>query len=308
MRAMTDAEPGRDRPTRLQTLAERAARAVLEADAVVALRSPAWWRRLPRTMAVVLLVVLLALAGITWRLGGVTSTAAYLLRKETRVTIPASDTIRLLAARVLARRTVPSDTLAALARQAHLLELDDPLRPPVLTAIARTTGIELPDTLTPADVLMRIDAAVARTTGRTLGPRGVIDWRPLDPYFVITLDELSGVSGVPRAVEVFNGMQPPDGLPSSEWYLDELVNAFDDPRPVPFVIVASSSGDDWGPLAMAPGDVPSHARRLPARTIGEALRIGLWGFDAYHPGDPATDPRTWWQEVARQHGLPSFGP
>ncbi|WP_396626452.1 hypothetical protein [Luteitalea sp.] len=305
---MTDTEQGRDLPARLQTLAERAARALLESDAVVAVRSPAWWRRLPRKVAVVLLVVLLALAGITWRLGGLTSTAASLLRKETRVNIPASDTIRLLAARVLARRTVPADTLAALARQAHLLEPDDPLRPHVLTAISRTTGVDIPDTLTPPEVLARVDAAAARATGRTLGPRGVIDWRPLDPYFAITLDELSGVSGVPRAVEVFNGMQPPDGLPSSEWYLDELVNAFDDPRPIPFVIVASSSRDDWGPVAMAPDDVPPHARRLPARTIGEALRIGLWGFDAYHPGDPAIDPRTWWQEVARQHGLPSFDP
>ena len=279
---------------------------MLEADAVLAVRSPAWWRSLPRKLALLALLASGALAATTWWLGGVTATAAHLLRKESAMAIPGGASLRPLAVRVLATRALPPDLLVTLMRQAHLLTVDDPLRPQLVSMIASATGTALAPTLPPEAVLARLDAAVARATGRALIGRGAIDWRPLDPYFVLTLDELAGVSGVARAAQVYNGLQPPDGLPTSEWYLDELVNAFDDPRPLPFVLVTSASGDDWGPFAMPPDEVPPHARRLEARTVGEALRIGLWGFEAYHPGDPATDPRAWWQGVARQQGLPAF--
>lgn len=303
---MADRQRDQDRPTTLQSLAEDAGEAFLESNAVVTLRTPAWWRSLPRKLGIVVLLVATALGVFTWRTGGITATAAYLLRKETRINLPASDRVRHLAARVLAMRDLPPDTLAQLARLAHVLEPDDPLHPLVLAMLVNATGVELEASLTGGQALARLDRAVARVTGKALGPRGLIDWRPLDPYFVTTLDELAGASGVARAVEVYNGLQPPDGLPTSEWYLDELVNGFDDPRPLPFVLVTSSSGNDWGPLAMAPDAVPSYARRLPASTVGEALRVGLWGFEAYHPGDPKTDLGAWWQGVARQHALPSF--
>lgn len=305
---MRDRERNEARRPAPRSLAARAVKALLEADAVVAVRSPSWWRTLPRKLALASLVVLLALAILTWRLGGLTATAAYLLRKETRINVPAADRVRLLAARMLARRDLPPDTLAHLARMAHVLALDDPLRPHVIAALVRATGVAHDPTLAPGQFLARLDVAVARLAGRALDGRGIIDWRPLDPYFVTWLDDLAGASGIERAVERFNGLQPSDGLPTSEWYLDELVNAFDDPRPLPFVLVTSSSGDNWGPLAMAPEAVPSYARRLPARTVGEALRVGLWGFDAYHPGDPGTDPTAWWEGVARQQALPSFSP
>lgn len=295
-----------DERRRRRPFSERLVASLLEANAVAALRSPMWWRSLPRKLALAALVVSGGLAATTWWLGGVTATAAHLLRKESATAIPGGASLRRLAVRVLATRALPTELLVTLMRQAHLLTLDDPLRPHIVAMIASATRTELAPTLPPEDVLARLDAAVARATGRALSGRGVIEWRPLDPYFVITLEELSGVSGVARAVEVYNGLQPPDGLPTSEWYLDELVNAFDDPRPLPFVLVTSSSGDDWGPLAMVPEEVPSYARRLPARTVGEALRIGLWGFDGYHPGDPTADPHTWWQTVARRQGLPAF--
>ena len=259
-----------------------------------------------RQLMAMAILALLGLAAVAWDAGGMGPLASRTLRKETANHVPWADALRRLSARVVARRPITPDALAHLVRLSHLVEPDDPLWPLVVHAAKRHLAIDTAPDASATTTLQAIDAAATRVLGRPLDPRlGALAWQPLDPYFVTAVERLA--DGDPaHGAEQFNSLRTPSGLPTSEWYLDELLAAFDDPRPIAFVLVADTTGAGWAPMAFTPADVPEHARRIPATTVGEALMAGLWGLDDYRPETPATPIVPWWTATARARGLPTF--
>jgi len=265
------------------------------------------WRGLMRRVAALLVLALLAFAAATYMAGGVGPMASLLLRKETRNNLPGSEWVRRAAIAVVARRPASHDTLMQLARLAHVLEPDDPLWRPVIEAAGRQLGQAVPIAGDPTATLAALDTAIAKAVGQPLEGLGVLGWQPISGYFALSIDEIASEDpGV--GAHRFNSLRTPDGLPTSEWYLDELVTAFGDPRPIAFVIVADSTGEAWRPMAFAPDQVPPHARRIRATTVGEALRVGLWGLEGYRPATPDEDVVAWWSSIARARALPTFAP
>lgn len=284
------------------SLGDRLGRAILDADPLVAARSPRWWRSLPRKVAIALALAVTAAAAATYAVGGVDATASTLLRKQTRHSLPLGDRLARLAARTLARRHPDAGITAQLARLAHTVDPDDPLWPLVVKATASAVHHPIPI----ADVkttLATLDTSAAAALGRPLDDRGVLGWQPIDPYFTQWVDDLASADSS-LAIRRFNLLRPPDGLPTAEWYLDDLIAAFADARPIAFVLVADSTGDDWGPEALPPDQVPPHARRIGATTVGEALKVGLWAAEGYRPASPDVDVAAWWSSLASSRGLP----
>lgn len=266
-----------------------------------------WLRELLWLGAKLFVLAVIAFAGVTYMVGGIGPMTSLLLRKDTARGLPAGPTVRRLALEVIDRRPSTPDVLMQLARLAHMLEPDDPLWAPVVGTASRMLGHPLPVDADHATTLAALDAATARAIDRPLGPDGVLAWRDIDPYFVVSIDELASADAAVGAHR-FNTLRTPDGLPTSEWYLDELVLAFDDARPIAFVLVADSTGDGWQPMAFPPDAVPAAARRIRAATVADALRIGLWGLERYRPATPDADVNTWWPPIAKARGLPLFTP
>lgn len=262
-------------------------------------------RRLLWLVAKLLVLGLIAFAGVTYMVGGIAPMASLLLRKDTARGLPAGPTVRRLALEVIGRRAGTPDVLMQLARLAHMLDPDDPLWSPVVGTASRLLGTPLPVDGDHAATLAALDVATARAVDKPLGPHGVLAWRDIDPYFVVSIDELASKEA-PVGAHRFNTLRTPDGLPTSEWYLDELVLALGDPRPIAFVLVADSTGDGWQPMAFPPDQVPAGARRIRAATVGDALRVGLWGLEGYRPATPGADVDTWWPPIAKARGLPSY--
>ena len=264
-----------------------------------------WLRRLARQMAVLGLIACLMFGVATYLVGGVDAMASTLLRKEIANTLPGSATIRRAALAVVARRPASPDVMKHLARMAHLLEPDDPLWSPVVHSLGAMVGQPVSHEAPPLETLAALDIATARALDEPVEGLGVLAWRDMDPFFTASVEELASPDASVGAHR-FNSMRPPDGLPTSEWYLDELVLAFGDARPIAFVLVADSTGDAWRPMAFAPDQVPAGARRIGATTVGEALRVGLWGLEDYRPPTPDADITTWWRTFAARRGLPPF--
>lgn len=264
-------------------------------------------RRLLWQVGKLLVLALIAFGAATYMVGGIGPMASLLLRKDTVRGLPAGPTVRRLALDVIGRRGATPDVLMQLARLAHMLDPDDPLWTPLVGTASRLLGHPLPVDGDHAVTLAALDAATARAVDRPLGPDGVLAWRDIDPYFVVAIDEVASTDAA-IAAHRFNTLRTPDGLPTSEWYLDELVRAFGDTRPIAFVLVADSTGDGWQPMAFPPDKVPEAARRIRAATVGEALRIGLWGLEGYRPATPDADVNNWWPPIAQTRGLPTFAP
>lgn len=266
-------------------------------------RGPTWLTRLRRRLTTLCIVLLIAIVFGIYMAGGVDPTASLLLAKET-ANAPGGSHLRKLALVVMAHRSSSPGTLKQLARLAHMLEPGDPLWASVVQTTSTLLGRPVPQGDRPT-ILAALDTAVANAVDAPLTHEGVLAWRAVDPYFVFGIEQIAG-SDAAVAAQRFNSYRTPDGLPTAEWYLDELVRGFGDRRAVSFVLVADSTGDEWRPLALPPDKVPAHARRIDARTVGEALTVGLWGLDEYRPVTPETDIATWWAEVARPRGLPAF--
>jgi hypothetical protein len=266
-----------------------------------------WWRRLVRQLIALVALAVVAFGVATYQTGGIGPMASLLLRKETHNNLPASAWVRRAAVEVVARRAPTPDVLMQLARLAHVLEPDDPLWRPVIEAAGRQLGQSVPIAGDPTATLAALDTAIAKAVGQPLEGLGVLGWQPISEYFVQSIDELASEDAAVGAHR-FNSLRTPDGLPTSEWYVDELVLAFGDPRPVAFVLVADSTGDEWTPMAFPPDQVPAHARRIRVTTVGEALRVGLWGLEAYRPATPDEDVVAWWTSIARARALPTFAP
>ncbi len=274
--------------------------------ALAFLRRP-WLRRIVVRLTWLVVLACLGFAAATYMVGGVGPMASLLLRKETRINLPGSGWVRRAAITVVARRPASEDTLMQLARLAHVLEPDDPLWRPVIEAAGRQLGQAVPIAGGPTATLAALDTAVAKAVNKPLEGLGVLGWQPISEFFALSIDEIASDDASVGAHR-FNSIRTPDGLPTSEWYLDELVGAFGDPRPVAFVIVADSTGEAWRPMAFAPDQVPPRARRIRAATVGEALRVGLWGLEAYRPATPDEDVGAWWASIARTRALPTFSP
>lgn len=263
------------------------------------------WRNAPRGAAVLAVVAALALGVAIVNTGGLDPFAARLLAPEVSVW-PAGSVIRRAAVQVVAWRDLHPETLHALVRLAHTLDTDEPLWRPVMRAAQRVLRQDLPLD-EPRDALGRLDAAASRALDRPLGPLGALGWRELDPYFVASLDEMAG-DDVVVAVERFNSLVPPEGLPTAEWYLAWLGPALADGRPIAFAIVTDGSAQIWRPVAVPPDELEAGARRIRAATVGEALAVGLWGLSRYRPASPDVDVATWWAPIAERRGLPRVAP
>lgn len=266
-------------------------------------RQARWWKRLCRRIQMLIVLAMVGIVFGVYTTGGVGPTASVLLRKET-ANAPGGPTLRRLALFVMAHRPPTPDVLMQLARLAHVLEPGDPLWTPVVQTASTLLGQPVPQGDAPA-VLAALDTAVARAVDKPLTQEGVLAWREIDPYFVIGIDQIAGPDATASA-ERWNSYRTPEGLPTGEWYLDELVRGFGDRRPLSFVLVADSTGDDWRPLALPPDKVPAHARRIDAKTVGEALQVGLWGLDGYRPATPDANIAAWWATIARPRALPTF--
>jgi len=253
----------------------------------------------------VVVVVVGALTFFIWASGGIAPAAARLLQPD-MTTLPAGESIRHAALALIARRPVSPDSLKPLVRLAHTLPPDDESWPIVLAAGAQLLGQRL-DPKTPAESLARLDAAAASALGTRLGPLGVLEWWPTDPFYVTWLNEMAGTDPS-RAAALFNGIGSREGLPSAEWYLTEVGRAFADPRPVPFVLIADTNGRGWAPRAFPPDKVPEGARRIDAPTLGEALVVGMWSLVDGRPDSPTVDVIAWWSPIARMRGLPAPAP
>ncbi len=265
--------------------------------------STTWLAKLPGRLTTIAVLLVAGVIGAAYMAGGVDGLAAMLLSKEVVHRTPGGATLRGLAVSIVERRPVRRDTLMPLVRLVHTLDPDDPSRSSVIRAASRLLSIGDVDREA-RDAIAAIDAAAARALELPLDGSSVLAWRPLDPYFVIWLDEMA--SPDPSvAAHRFNTLIPPDGLLNAEWYLDELAVAFGDGRPIAFALVADSTGDNWRPMALAPDDVPAHARRIRVNTIGEALRVGLWGVESHRPDAPDENVAAWWARTADAHGLPT---
>jgi hypothetical protein len=263
------------------------------------------WQNAPRGLAALAVVAAAALGVTIVRAGGIDPFAERLLAPEVSAW-PAGGVIRRAAVQVAAWRDLHPDTLDALVRLAHTLDADEPLWRPVMLAAQRVLRLDLPLD-EPHDALARLDVAASRALDRPLGPLGALGWRELDQYFVESLDDMAG-GDVALAVERFNGLVPPDGLPTAEWYLAWLGPALADRRPIAFAIVAVGSAEIWKPLAVPPDEIEAGARRIRAATVGEALAVGLWGLPRYRPASPDVDVAGWWTPIAEQRGLPRVAP
>ncbi|WP_291984668.1 hypothetical protein [Luteitalea sp.] len=272
------------------------------------LLAPLRWPPL-RRLAVRVLFLLVAAALLfglaTYNTGGIDAMASTLLRKEIRNELPGSATIRRGAIEVVARRPPSPDVLKHLVRMAHVLEPDDPLWSPVVHALGSMVGQPVSDDAPLLETLSSLDRATARALDMAIEGLGALAWVDMDQFSTDSVDEVASADASVGAHR-FNSMRPPDGLPTSEWYLDELLPAFGDARPVAFVLVADSTGDAWRPMAFAPDQVPAGARPIRAATVGEALRVGLWGLEDYRPPTPGADVDTWWRALAARRGLPAF--
>ena len=262
-----------------------------------------WLAKLPGRLTTIAVLLIAGVIGAAYMAGGVDGLAAMLLSKEVAHRTPGGATLRGLAVSILERRPVRRDTLMPLVRLVHTLDPDDPARDSVIRAASRLLSIGDVDGEARRD---RGDRCGRGARPGTAARRsGVLAWRPLDPYFVIWLDEMA--SPDPSvAAHRFNTLIPPDGLLNAEWYLDELAVAFGDGRPIAFELVADSTGSNWRPMALAPDGVPAHARRIRVSTIGEALRVGLWGVERHRPDAPDEDVVAWWARIADAHGLPTY--
>ena len=264
-----------------------------------------WFEKLPRRLTRIAVALIAGILIASYMAGGVDGLAATLLSKRTGHYLPGAGTLRVWAASIIERRPVVRETSMPLVRLVHTLDPEDPIRASVIRSATRLLAIPDVRPNDPPATSASIDAAAARALRLPLGPDGVLAWQPLDPYFVIWLDEMAGTDA-PAAANRFNTLRPPEGLPTAEWYIDDVGVAFGDTRPFAFVLVADSTGDDWRPKALAPDAVPAHARRIAVTTIGEALRVGLWGDDRYRPDTPDTDVAGWWRRTAEAHGLPTY--
>jgi hypothetical protein len=258
--------------------------------------------RLPRALVQLLLLAAIALVIYVVRMGGIDPATAHLLEPQVSVW-PAGGVLRRAAVTVAAYRGAHPATLMGLVRLTHTLHPDDALWRPAVIATARALGEQVSDD-DPALALQRLDVAAARALGMSLGPLGALGWREIDEYFVMWLDDLAGTDPS-LAIERFNSILPPEGLPTAEWYLAQLAPAFVDARPVGFAIVAEGSADGWLPRAVPTGEVPPGARRIPVTTVGQALRIGLWALPEYRPDSPEVDVDDWWAPIAAARRLPA---
>lgn len=263
------------------------------------------WRNAPRGLAVLVAVAAVALGVAVVNTGGIDPFAARLLAPEVSAW-PAGSVIRRAAVQVVAWRNQHPETLDALVRLAHTVDTNEPLWRPVVLAAQRVLRQDFP-LEEPRDALARLDAAASRALDRPLGPLGALGWRELDEYFVASLDDMAG-HDVALAVERFNSLVPPEGLPTAEWYLAWLGPALADGRPIAFAIVADGSTEIWKPLAVPPAALEAGARRIRAATIGEALAVGLWGLPRYRPASHDVDVAGWWTPIAERRGLPRVAP
>ena len=253
----------------------------------------------------VLVLGVIAVAAFIWAMGGVSPAAARLIQPDV-TTWPAGDTFRRAGLAVIARRPLSRDSLVPLVRLAHTLPPEDETWPRAIATAARVLNRPL-DPRTPAATLAQMDEAAASALGLRLGPLGVLEWRPIDPYFVTWLDDMAGTDASLAAAR-FNRIGSRDGLPSAEWYITEVGRAFADRRPVPFVLIADTNGRQWAPRAYPPDQVPQDARRIAADTLGETLIVGLWSFVDDRPDSPTVDVVGWWTPIAKARGLPSPPP
>lgn len=253
-------------------------------------------------MAVLLVV---GLGALVMQAGGIDPSLAYLLEPQ-RAAWPGNG-VRSLAVRVVGKRQTHPDTLRALVRMAHTLHPDDPLWRSVVTRADAVLGVGLSPDDVPLETLTRLDARAADVLGQHVGPLGVLAWWPLDPYWVMWLDELAG-DDAPLAFERYDRLSSSAGLPTSEWYLAWLALAFTDERPIPFDIIAEGFDDRWVFRAVPRGALPAGARRVDAGTVGDALIVGLWNWPEYRVTRPDVAPRVWWDEIASARRLPPAQP
>lgn len=291
-------------PANADLLKHGAASADAPAGEASSLAEVSWWNRLPQRMTRLAVLAVAALVAAVYMTGGVDATVSALLRKESLHGLPGGASVRRFVLDIAGRRSARPEVLQQLARMAHVVDPGDPLWSNVVQTAA--TLLARPLTAgTPAATLSALDAAVAEAVNRPLAADGILGWREIDPYFVVAIEEIAGTDTA-AAAHRFNSIRTPDGLPTGEWYLDELVRGFGDQRPISFVLVADSTGDDWRPMALPPDQVPAHARRIRASTVGEALRVGLWGLDDYRPETPDVDVGAWWTALAGPRGLPTY--
>jgi hypothetical protein len=258
--------------------------------------------RLPRALVQVAILAVIALVIYVVRMGGIDPATAHLLEPQVSVW-PAGGVLRRAAVTVAAYRGSHPATLMGLVRLTHTLHPDDALWRPAVNATAHALGEDVSGE-EPAVALQRIDLAAARALRMTLGPLGALGWREIDEYFVMWLDDLAGAD-TPLAIERFNRILPPAGLPTAEWYLAQLAPAFVDQRPIGFAIVAEPTADGWVPRAVPTAGVPADARRIAVTTVGQALRVGLWALPEYRPDSPEEDVDDWWAPIAAARGLPA---
>jgi hypothetical protein len=260
--------------------------------------------RLPYALLGLLLMGFALLAIGVVRAGGVDSFVAQLLQPEVEIW-PAGPLLRRAAVEVVARRPVHPDTLALLGRLAHTLAPGHALWRPVMHAAGRVLGEPLSDG-EPGAALARLDASLARALGRPLGPLGVLGWWARHEYWAMWLDDLSG-SDEALAIARFNGLRPPDGLPTSEWVLVELATALQDARPVPFAVVAEPVDGGWRPRAVARARA-NEATPLDVATVGEALAVVMAAYPEFRAPQPPADVAAWWRGHAASRGLPAVAP
>ena len=237
--------------------------------------------------------------------GGIDPSLAYLLEPQ-RAAWPGNG-VRGLAVRVVGRRQMHPDTLRALVRMAHTLHSGDDLWRSVVARSGTVLGIGLSPDDDPPETLERLDTRAAQVLGEDVTRVGVLAWWPLDPYWTMWLDDLSG-DDASLALERYNRLASSDGLPTSEWYLAWLALAFADDRPIPFDIIAEGFDDRWVFRAVPLGALPAGARRVDAGTVGDALIVGLWNWPEYRVTRPDVDPRAWWDEIASARRLPPGQP
>lgn len=258
--------------------------------------------RLPRALVQVVVMAVIALVIYVVRMGGIDPATAHLLEPQVSVW-PAGGVLRRAAVTVAAYRGAHPATLMGLVRLTHTLHPDDALWRPAVNATAHALGENVSGD-EPALALQRLDVAAARALSMSLGPLGALGWREVDEYFVMWLDDLAGTD-TSLAIERFNRILPPAGLPTAEWYLAQLAPAFVDERPVGFAIVAEPTADGWIPRAVPTADVAPGTRRIAVTTVGQALRVGLWTLPEYRPGSPEVDVDGWWAPIAAARGLPA---
>lgn len=284
-----------------QVLARTASRSIRLVRARVVVTSWAWPQVRNATLTLALLLAAGTVVFVT-QSGGLDPAAARLLRHDV-VNWPGGHVFRRLALTIVALRAARPETLGPLVRMAHTVDPDDPLWPRVLDVTGDLLAVDV-DQAQIATSLARIDATAATFLGRPVDARlGALGWWPLDEYFVYWLDDLAG-DDVALALQRFNGILPPTGLPTGEWILSELAPALADTRAVRFVVVVDGNEQEWRPVAMREEDVPPGARRIDVRTVGEAVAVTLWSLEAYQPDDHATPVAQAWNRVAATRGLP----